>query len=164
MKETVVKPLGGADKPARTFGWPRSPAVLFGIAAGFFVFMGIIFINTGILATELPVVQNGEVTHILSGYLWLLIALPFAVFAIAYAALEIAAGREFDESKTRIHFVCTLLAVLETIRVYMSWATTTGNVSPEIISSKSFGGTIAFLTLATGAFVWNLFTSKRKAQ
>jgi hypothetical protein len=164
MKETVVKPLDGVDKPSQTFGWPRSPAVLFGIAAGFFVFMGIIFINTGLLATKLPVVQNGEITHILSGYLWLPIALPFGLFAMAYAGFEIGAGREFDESRTRIHFVCTLLAVLETIRVYMSWATTTGNVSPEIITSNSFGGAIAFLTLAFSAFVWNLFTSKRKVQ
>jgi len=164
MKETLAKPLDGVDKPARTFGWPRSPAILFGIAAGFFVFMGIIFINTGLLATRLPVVQNGEVTHVLSGYLWLPIAFPFGLFALLYAGLEIGAGWEFDESKTRIHFVCTLLAVLETIRVYMSWATTAGNVSPEIISSKSFGGTIAFLILAVSAFVWNLCTSKRKAQ
>ena len=137
--------------------------MLFGIAAAFFVFMGIIFVNTGLLATKLPVVQNGEVTHVLAGYLWLPIALPFGLFALVYAGLEIGTGWKFDESTTRIHFVCTLLAVLETIRVYMSWATTTGNVSPEIITSKNFGGTTAFLILALGAFVWNLYASRRKA-
>jgi hypothetical protein len=163
MKETDVKPQAAVDTPTRTIGWPRSPAMLFGIAAACFVFMGIIFINTGLLPTKLPVVQNGEITHVLVGYLWLPIALPFGLFALIYAGLEIGTGWEFDESTTRIHFVCTLLGVLETIRVYMSWATTTGNVSPEVITSRSFGGTIAFLILALGVFVWNLSTSRRKA-
>jgi len=108
-------------------------------------------------------VQNGEVTHILFGYLWLPIALPFALFALVYAGLEIGVGWEFNESATRIHFVCTLLAALETIRVYMSWATTTGNVSPEIITSQSFSGATAFLALSLGVFIWNVSTSRRKA-
>jgi hypothetical protein len=163
MRETVATSPAGADQPARTIGWPRSPAILFGIAAAFFVFMGIIFINTSLLATKLPVVHDGEVTHILAGYLWLPIGAPFAVFALAYAVLEFVAGRKFDESTTRIHFVCMLLAVLETIRVYMSWATTTGNVHPEITTARNFGGAIAFLVLAIAAFAWNLYTSTPKA-
>jgi hypothetical protein len=163
MRETTVKSPAAVDAPARTMGWPRSPAMLFGIAAAFFVFMGIIFIKTPLLPTKLPVLQNGEVTHILFGYLWLPIALPFALFALVYAGLEIGVGWEFNESATRIHFVCTLLAALETIRVYMSWATTTGNVSPEIITSQSFSGATAFLALSLGVFIWNVSTSRRKA-
>jgi len=162
MKETIAKSQAAADAPARTIGWPRSPALLFGIAAGFFLFMGIIFINTGILNTKLPVVQNGEITHVLAGYLWLPIALPFGLFALIYAGLEIGTGWEFKESITRIHFVCTLLAVLETIRVYMSWATTSANVSPEVITSQSFSGAAAFLALSLGVFIWNLSSSRRK--
>jgi hypothetical protein len=157
-----MKLQAAADKPARTWGWPRSPVRLFGIAAIFFVIMGTIFILTGILNTRLPVLQDGQIVRVPAAYLWFAVAVPFAIFALVYVAFEYGDMRVFQESPTRIHFVCTFFAVVEAVRAYMSWAATTGNSSPEVITSKNFGGSIAFLILAVAAFLWNVSTSSRK--
>jgi len=160
MRGAYVKPQAAADKLVGTIGWPRSPFRLFGIAAVFFVVMGTLFINLSLLKTQLPILRNGQITQVLAGYLVLLVAVPFAIFAVGYGGIEFGASRVFEESPTRMHFVCTLFAVLEAIRVYMSWAASTANRSPEIITSNKFGGAISFLILAVGTFVWNLCTSK----
>jgi len=148
------------DKPAPTFGWPRSPVKLFGITAAFFLLMGMIFMISGLSNAQMPVLQNGKVTRVSAGYLWLPVALPFASFALIYGWLELALERVFDESATRVHFVCTLFAVMEAIRVYFSWATTTTSMYPQELTSKNFSGVIAFLILSIGTFIWNLLTSK----
>ncbi len=148
------------DKPATTFGWPRSPVKLFGITAAFFLLMGMIFMISGLFNAQMPVLQNGKVTRVSAGYLWLPVALPFASFALIYGWLELALERVFDESATRVHFVCTLFAVMEAIRVYFSWATTTTSMYPEELTSKNFSGVIAFLILSIATFIWNLLTSK----
>ena len=160
MRGAFVKPQAAVDKPSGTIGWPRSPGRVFGIAAAFFVVMGTIFINTSVLNTRLPILRNGQMTQVPAGYLVLLVAVPFAIFAVLYGGLEFGASRVFDQSPTRIHFVCTLFAVLEAIRVYMSWAASTANRSPEIVTISNFGGAISFLMLAVGTFGWNLCTSK----
>lgn len=157
-----MMPPADVDKAAPTFGWPRSPVKLFGITAAFFLVMGAIFIISGIFNAQMPVLQNGKVTHVSTGYLWLPIALPFACFALIYGWLELALDRAFDESATRVHFVCTLFAVMEAIRVYFSWAATTASMSPENLTIKNFSGVIAFLILAIAAFIWNLLTSSPK--
>jgi len=82
-----MKPQAGADKPAGTMGWPRSPARLFSIAAVFFVIMGIIFTKTSILNTQLPVLHDSQITRVPAGYLWFPVAVPFAIFALIYWAL-----------------------------------------------------------------------------
>jgi hypothetical protein len=151
--------LDQVDKPAPTFGWPRSPAEMFGIAAAFFVAMGTILVTTGILRGRLPAVHNGEITYVSAGYLWLPVAAPFLFFAVLYAGLEIGAGRVFDQSTTRIHFVCTFLAVVEAIRVYMFWASSTVTMSRMDVTTASLEGVIAFSLLAAIAFLWNLCTS-----
>jgi hypothetical protein len=42
-----MTPEPAVDKPAGTFGWPRSPATLFGIAAAFFVVAETILVLAG---------------------------------------------------------------------------------------------------------------------
>ena len=69
--------------------------------------------------------------------------------------------RVFQESPTRLHLVCTFLAVMDAIRVYISWAPTTARSYPDPLTLSSFAGAIAFLTVATAAFVWNIWTSTR---
>ena len=158
-----MMPRADVDKPAPTFGWPRSPIKLFGITAAFFLVVGIIFMVSGLFNAQMPVLRNGTVTRVSAGYLWLPVALPFAAFALIYAWLELALQRVFDESATRVHFVCTLFAVMEAIRVYFSWATTTTvSMSPGELTSRNFSGVIAFLLLSLGAFIWNLLTSSAR--
>lgn len=124
--------------------------------------MGIIFVSTGILHNRLPMMRNSQIVHVPAGYLVLLVAVPFAIVSAIYAGLEFGMARVFQESATRLHFVCTLFGTLETIRVYWSWAVTSANMHPDQLTSSSFGGAYAFLILAGAAFAWNLWTSGPK--
>ena len=150
------------DKPARTVGWPKSPTLSFGIAAVFFVVSGTILTKTGLLSVRLPIMRDGQIGRIPAGNLWVLIAVPFGIFALIYGAVEFGAGREFNESSTRIHFVCTFFMVIEAIREYVSWAESTGKMSPDVITMATFAGVIAFSILTLATFAWNLATSRRK--
>lgn len=143
-------------------GWLNSPAVIFGVSAVFFVVMGIVLVKTRILGDRLPIIRHGQHLFVPVGHLVLWVAVPFAVFAVIYAGIELGARRAFQESATRIHFACTVFAVLDVIRVYTGWAMTTANMQPATITRNSFGGAIAFMGLAIAAFVWNLFTTKPK--
>jgi len=158
-----MKPEAAADKPAATFGWPRSPARMFGIAAAFFVIVETILVKAGFLNSRLPVMLDGQIDQVQVAGLWLMVAAPFAIFALIYAGVELKAERVFEQSPTRIHFVCTLFAVLETIRVYLGWASTTVGPTPAVLTIKDFSGVGGFLILALGAFIWNLVTSKTKS-
>jgi hypothetical protein len=61
----------------------------------------------------------------------LMVAVPFAIFSLIYAEIELAASRVFQESPTRLHLVCTFLAVLDAIRVYIAWAPATARSYPD---------------------------------
>jgi hypothetical protein len=158
-----MTPEAAVDKPAGTFGWPSSPARLFGIAAAFFVVMETILVMAGFLKSRLPVMQDGQIKQMQIAALWLIVAAPFALFALIYAGIELKAERVFEQSPTRIHFVCTLFAVLETIRVYLGWAATTASPTLAVLTIQDFGGVGAFAILALGAFVWNLVASRPKS-
>ena len=157
--QRIMTPSAETAKAARTLGWPSSPSVLFGIAAAFFVVLGIV-VRIKIFGNRLPFVWHGQTVPVPAGYLVLLVAGPFAIFGVIYAGIELGARRAFQEPATRIHFVCTLFAVLDVVRVYGSWAITTGNMQRASVTWNSFGGAIAFLGLGIAAFVWNLFTTK----
>ena len=156
MKSPAV---GG--KFARATPWRRSPAVVFGTFALFFLALGAISHWFGVLDNRLPLMRHGQITLVPAGYMVLMVAVPFAIFSLIYAEIEFAGPRVFQESPTRLHLVCTFLAVLDAIRVYMSWAPTTARSYPEGLTPGSFAGAIAFLTVATAAFVWNIWTSTR---
>jgi hypothetical protein len=157
-----MTPLAAADKPSEIFGWPSSPARLFGIAAAFFVVIETILVMAGVLKSRLPIMRDGQIQQVQIAALWLLVAAPFALFALIYAGFELKARRVFEQSPTRIHFVCTLFAVLDTVRVYLGWAATTASPTPAVLTLTDFSGVGAFLILALGAFSWNLVASKTK--
>jgi len=158
-----MTPQAAADKPAATFGWPASPARLFEIVAAFFVVTELILAQAGFLGARLPVMEDEQITLVQISALWVIVAAPFAVFALIYAGIELKTGRMFEQSPTRIHFVCTLFAVLEAVRVYLGWAETSVNPTPAVLTMHDFRGVGAFLVLALGAFIWNLVTSKAKS-
>ena len=154
MKASAVAGKLGSAVP-----WRRSPAVHFGTVALFFLAMGAISHWFGVLNNRLPLVRHGQITLVPAGYLVLIVDVPFAIFSLAYAEIELTSSRVFRESPTRLHLVCTFFAVLDAIRVYIAWAPTTARSSPEVLTTNSFAGAIAFLTLATATFVWNICTS-----
>ena len=137
--------------------WSASPTMIFAIAAAFFLLAGIFLIAKA--PARMPLMKDGALTYVSSGYLWLPLALPFAVFAVIYWLIEIFTGRTFDRSATRLHFVCTILAVLDAIRIYWSWSVTTSNMHSELPGAGDFLGVFAFLALATGALLWNIRSS-----
>ncbi|MGA8014216.1 MAG: hypothetical protein WB949_17425 [Candidatus Acidiferrales bacterium] len=143
------------QKVAAQFDWSNSPAVLFAIAAAFFFVVGVVLVSA--VNTRVPVLKAGAISYVSPGYLWMPLAIPFAIFAVIYWLIEIFTGWTFDRSATRIHFVCTILAVLESIRIYWAWSVTTSNLHFALPAISDFFGVFAFLALATGALVWNVF-------
>jgi len=154
-----MKPSAVAGQLASTAPRRHSPAVLFGTFALFLLAMAAISLWFGVLNNRLPFVRHGQITLVPAGYLVLIVAVPFAIFGAVYAEIELTTARVFRESPTRLHLVCTFFAVLDAIRVYIAWAPTTARSSPEALTTNSFAGAIAFLTLATAVFAWNICTS-----
>src|SRR5579872_3556341 len=76
----VAASAASAPTIVQSSNWSDSPVQLFGIGAGFFMVMGLLFVAIGPLATRMPVVWNGNVAHIAAGYMWMPLALPFAAF------------------------------------------------------------------------------------
>ncbi len=149
------------QKVAEQFDWSNSPAVLFAIAAAFFFVAGVVLVSA--VSTRVPILKDGAISYVSPGYLWMPLAIPFAIFAVIYWLVEIFTGRTFDRSATRIHFVCTIFAVLESVRVYWAWSVTTANLHVELPAIADFFGVFAFLALATGALVWNVFAGSGSA-
>jgi len=147
-------PTVKAREIAAKFDWSASPTAIFGIAAAFFLLAGIFLIVKA--PARMPLMKDGVFTYVSPGYLWLPLALPFAAFAFIYWLIEVFTGRTFDRSATRLHFVCTILAVLDAIRIYWSWSVTTSNVHVELPGASDFFGVFAFLALATGTLIWNI--------
>jgi hypothetical protein len=143
------------QKVAAQFDWSNSPAVLFAIAGAFFFVVGVVLVS--VASTRVPILRDGAISYVSPGYLWIPLAIPFAAFAVVYWLIEIFTGRTFDRSATRIHFVCTILAVLESVRVYWAWSVTAANLHVALPAVTDFFGVFAFLALATGALVWNIF-------
>jgi len=152
-----ARPAAKAQEIAAKFDWSASPTAIFGIAAAFFLLAGIFLVVQA--PARMPLIKDGALTYVSSGYLWLPLALPFAVFAAIYWLIEIFTGRTFDRSATRMHFVCTILAVLDAIRIYWSWSVTTSNMHSELPGAGDFFGVFAFLALAAGALLWNILAS-----
>jgi hypothetical protein len=152
-----------AKKATRGSGWPQSPAKVFGIATAFFLAVGGVLVAVRPLGTRLPFPWHGNVSQVPAGYLWISAAAPFAVFALVYWGIERLWRRVFEIAATRIHFICTVLAVIEGIREYVSWATSWANPSslesPE--TASQFIGVFALALMAAFSFVWSVWTSER---
>ena len=136
-----------------------SPVAVFSAGAAFFLAMGTIFVWVGPLVTRMPIFWNGRVAFVAAGYLWMPLAIPFALFAAIYSLLAREKSRQFTPSTTRIHFFCTVLMVLECARVYFSWASTVANSSQyrTHIGLGSFSGAFAFLLVAIATLLWNVY-------
>lgn len=159
------------DNQPKTLGLRfDSPVAVFGSGAAFFAMMGMIFAWVGPLVTRMPIFWNGRVAFVAAGYLWMPLALPFALFAAIYWLLARfpgrLPGRQFTPSTTRIHFFCTVLMALECARVYFSWASTVANSSQyrAHVGVGSFSGAFAFLLVAIAALVWNVYSHSPRSR
>jgi hypothetical protein len=148
---------------AGNWGWPESPVDLFGIGAGFFVTVAVIFGIMEFPAARLPLPFLDSSRDFPAAAVWLLTAVPFLLFAVLYWFLWRSTHRAFDSSTTRVHFVCTLIAVLDAVRLLFRWATARGNSFAEPPSSADIGSVFALLTLAAFAFAWNALKNLNNA-
>lgn len=152
-----------AKKITRGSGWLQSPANVFGMATAFFLAVGGALVAVRPLGTRLPFLWHGHVSQAPAGYLWISVAVPFAIFALVYWGIERLWPRVFEIAATRIHFVCTVLTVIEGIREYVSWATSWANPgpleSPE--SASQFMGLFTLALMVAFSFVWSVWTSER---
>ena len=154
----AASPIAAAQKIASRFDWSSSPATIFGVAAAFFILAGILLIEKS--PVRVPFVKDGAIIYVSPGYLWLPLAIPFAFFAVAYWLIEIFTGWTFDRSATRTNFLCTVLAVIDAIRIYWSWSVTTSNVTSQAPGVADFFGVFAFLALAAGTLIWNIWAAR----
>ena len=151
-------PIATMQKFTSRFDWSNSPALLFAIAAAFFILAGIIQIEKS--PAHMPLMKDGALTYVSPGYLWLPPAIPFAAFAVAYWLIEIFTGWTFDRHATRMNFLCTILAAIEAIRMYWSWSIRTPNMDSHLPGPGDLFGVFAFLALAAGTLVWNIFAAQ----
>ena len=152
-----------AKKSGQNSGWPQSPAKVFGIATAFFLVVGGALVAVRPLGSHLPFPWHGQVSQVAAGYLWISAAAPFAIFALVYWGIEWLWRRVFEIPATRIHFICTVLAVIEGVREYVSWASSWANPSsldsPE--TASQFSGVFALALLTAFSFSWSVWSSRR---
>jgi hypothetical protein len=154
----TASPIVTAQKVSARFDWSNSPALIFGVAAAFFLLAGIILMGKS--PAHMPLMKDGALIHVSPGYLWLPLAIPFAGFAVAYWLIEIFTGWTFDRQATRLNFLCTVLAAIEAIRIYWSWSIRTPNLNSQLPGASDFFGVFAFLALAAGTLIWNIFAAQ----
>jgi hypothetical protein len=154
----AASPIAAAQKIASRLEWSNSPAMIFGMAAAFFVLAGIFLIAQS--PVRMPFAENGAILYVSPGYLWLPLAIPFAAFALVYWLIEIFRGWTFDRSATRMNFLCTVLAAIDAIRIYWAWSVTTSTVGSQPPGAADFFGVFAFLFLAVGALIWNIWAAQ----
>src|SRR5260370_3950726 len=135
---TAKVPDSMGDASVKDFGWPRTPEKLFGIGAAFFAAGGILSIVLHWPAYRIPVPWPGQVHFVPYGYLWLAAAAPFAIFAMLYKSLIDSDNLIFEESLTRIHFVVTIIAVFDMVRVFMAWEQAMVSKTAELFFGPQF--------------------------
>jgi hypothetical protein len=154
----VRSPIATAQKVAAQLDWSSSPALIFGVTAVFFILVGIFLIERS--PAHMPLMHDGALTYVSAGYLWLPLAFPFAVFAVVYWLVEIFTGWTFDRNATRMNFLCTMLAAIDAIRIYWSWSIRTPNINSQLPGAGDFFGVFAFLILAAGTLIWNIWSAQ----
>jgi hypothetical protein len=159
--KTTPEPV--RDDGAKDLGWPKSPVKLFGIGAVFFAAGGIVSLILNVPSYPIPVPVSGQLHFLPYGCLWLVAAVPFAIFAMLYKFLMDAQAIVFQESMNRIHFVVTIIAVLDLVRVFMAWE----QVLVSKMAALYFGPEIEWLAVlfafSAAVFVVNIVKSLKQS-
>jgi len=150
------------DDSAKNLGWPKSPVKLFAIGAAVFAGGGIVSLILNVPSGKVLVPWSGQTHFFPFGVLWLAAAVPFAVFAMLYKFVIDSSELVFEESMNRLHFVVTIIAVLDLVRAFGNWQE--AMVSPFM--ARFFGPEAQWLIVLFGlsavVFAINAFRSYRR--
>lgn len=152
-----------ADDSPKNMGWPKSPANLFGIGAAVFGTGGIVSLILNVPSYPIPFPVHGEVHFLPFGSMWLTAAAPFALFAILYKFLMDAKRLVFEESLNRIHFVVTIIAILDLVRVFVSWQQALVSKLAELYFGPEFEWLGVLFGMSAVVFAINAYRSYRRA-
>ena len=147
------------DASPKNMGWPKSPAKLFTIGAAFFASGGIVSLILNVPSFPIPVPISGQMHYMPYGLLWLVAAVPFGLFALLYKFLKDTQKIVFEESLNRIHFVVTMIAVFDMVRVFMAWEQKLVSKMLELYFGPEFEWLTGLFVLSIIVFVINIFKS-----
>jgi hypothetical protein len=159
--KTTPQPV--RDDSPKNMGWPKSPDKLFGIGAAVFAAGGLVSLILNMPSFKVGVPWSGQLHFFPIGLLWLAAAAPFAIFAMLYKYLMDAHNLVFEESMDRIHFVVTIIAVLDLVRVFMVWAAWTGTKFETFYYGSEFQWLTVLFGLSAVVFAINAFRSYRRS-
>ena len=163
VPDAKAAPVRVRDDSAKNMGWPKSPAKLFGIGAAVFGAGGIVSLILNVPSYPIPVPVRGQLHFVSFGLLWLAAAVPFAIFAALYKYLMDAQKIVFEDSLNRIHFVVTIIAVLDLVRVFMSWQQALVSKLAELYFGPEFEWLAVLFGMSAVVFAINAYRSYRRA-
>jgi len=162
VPDAKTTPEHVTDDSAKDLGWPKSPAKLFGIGATVFAVGGLISLILDMPSFKIPVPWSGQMHFLPFGCLWLAGAAPFAIFSMLYKFLMDGQDLVFEEALNRIHFVVTIIAILDLVRVFMAWQ----QAMASKLAALYFGPEIQWLAVLFGlsavVFAINAYRSYRR--
>ena len=144
---------------SKNMGWPKSPARLFGIGAAFFAGGGIVSIILNVPSFPIPFPISGQMHFLPYGLLWLVAAVPFGVFSLLYKYLMKSQKIAFEESLNRLHFIVTMIAVFDMVRVFMAWEQKLVSKMLELYFGPEFFWLAVFFVFSAAVFVINIVKS-----
>jgi hypothetical protein len=182
-----------ARKEVAPWSWPASAVKLFGVSAAFFWAGGLISIVLNFPSLRFPFPFGNEVFLVPFGSLWLAAGVPFALFAALYWSLAGKLGSPssnpwlakpvatpslakplsprtpvndevFSEPLTRIHFLVTLAAALDMIRLWTAWGTSVGSTYLRFYLHRDTIEVLIFFGAALALFALNVFSTFRSAR
>ncbi len=150
---------GKMGRGSDNFGWPQSPVKLFAIGAGVLAGGGVLSIAVNIPAMKLPVPFGGQVHLMPVGCLWLIVAVPFIVYAWLYKRMTQVYRIEFDQSMNRVHFLVTVIAVIIFIKAFTNWQETLVSPLAALYLAPDLEWLAAPFILSTIVFMLNVYRS-----
>jgi hypothetical protein len=144
-------------------GWPKSPVKLFGIGAAFFAGGAIVSLILNVPSYPIPVPWSGQMHFLPYGLLWLIAAVPFGIFAALYKYLMDAHRIAFEERFNRIHFLVTIVAVFDLVRVFMAWEQKLVSKMLELYFGPEFEWLAVLFGFSTVVFAINAYRSYQRS-
>lgn len=143
--------------------WPRSAARAFVITATLLAAIGLT-LNLWHPLAHLPMQIRDQIILLPVGAPYVAAAMPFVIFAALYRIAETHHHATFRSAPTRMHLICTLLLLLEVLRLYFAWAISTSLTNPVPLNGNDMNGVFGFGFLSAVTFVWNLSQSRVHAE
>ena len=175
------------------WSWPNSAVKLFGTSAAFFWAGGLISILLNFPSLRFPFPFGDEIRMVPFGCVWLAAGAVFTLFAGVYWALGgklaspsynlrsanavgkpapanvSSAGKPvkdqfFSETLTRIHFLVSLAAAFDTIRLWTSWGTSIGSTYLRFYLRHDTIEVLIFFAATLALFALNVVNAFRSAR